>query len=140
MFKPKTAKSATPTPVLVLAAESTETPSAPLASHLGLKDMRLASEDTIKEVIPSAASKDDVSSLALPAPVPSSLHLVLDSALASSSTPYAVHLTSSSSTIVIKGKEIKTYLESLGGEVKVVDFAELKAYAPAPAEKKEAAV
>lgn len=41
-----------------------------------------------------------------------------------------MHLTSSSSTILLKGTDIKLYLESLVGEgegsgVKVVDFAEL---------------
>lgn len=144
LFKPKTAKSAAPTPVLVLAHESTETPSGPLGAHLKLKELRLASEDLIKEVIPSAASKDDVSALPLPTPVPSTLHLLLDAALASSADEHAIHLTSSSSTIFLKGTDIKQYLESLvqgreGDGVQIVDFKEIKANAPAPPPKKEAA-
>lgn len=129
--------------MLVLAAESTETPSSILGNHLKLKEMRLASEDLIKEVLPSAGSKDDVSPLPLPSPIPSTLHVCLDSVLASSSADHAVHLTSSSKTIVLKGVDIKKYLESLvaggEGEVKVIDFEELKKNAPAPAPKKEAA-
>jgi prolyl-tRNA synthetase len=142
LFKPKTAKSAAPTPVLVFAAESSETPSGPLGTHLKLKELRLASEDLIKEVIPSAGSKDDVSPLPLPTPIPSTLNLVLDAAVAESAEQHAVHLTSSSSTILLKGSDIKSYLESLyeGGQgVKVVDFKEIKASAPAPQPKKEAA-
>ncbi|ORX33389.1 hypothetical protein BD324DRAFT_654183 [Kockovaella imperatae] len=133
LFKPKTAKTAAPTPVLVIALESTETPSSILGNHLNLKELRLASEDLIKEVIPSAQSKDDVSSLALPS-IPSTLHVCLDSALASSSEAYGVHLTSSSKTVLLKGTDLKSYLESLtsGGNVQVVDFAALKAAAPAP--------
>lgn len=83
------------------------------------------------------ARTDDVisvSPLPLPSPVPSTLHLLLDAALASSADPYAVHLTSSSSTIFLKGTDIKTYLESIVSEasgVRVVDFSELKSAAPA---------
>ncbi|WWD16234.1 proline-tRNA ligase [Kwoniella shandongensis] len=142
LFKPKTAKSATPTPVMVFAQDTTETPSAAIGKLLELKELRLASEDLIKEVLPSAATKDDVSALALPKPVPQTLHLILDAALAQSEEQHAVHLTASSTTVLLKGSDIKSYLDSLlenGEGVKVVDFAELKASAPAPAEKKPAA-
>ncbi|KGB79560.3 hypothetical protein CNBG_5398 [Cryptococcus deuterogattii R265] len=141
LFKPKTAKSAVPTPVMVLAQENTETPSGAIGKLLELKELRLASEDLIKQVIPSAASKDDVSAFALPKPVPETLHLLLDAELAKSEEQHAVHLTSSATTLLIKGSDIKAYLDSLveGEGVKVVDFAELKASAHAPAEKKPAA-
>lgn len=143
MFKPKTAKGATPTPVLVLASESTETPSGAIGAHLKLKDLRLASEDLIKEVLPSAGSKDDVSALPLSSPVPETLHVLLDSVLANSSSEYAVHLSKSSSTILLKGADIKQYLDSLvkkEGGVEVVDFAVLKAaQPPAPAKENKTA-
>ncbi|BEJ12307.1 hypothetical protein CspHIS471_0207670 [Cutaneotrichosporon sp. HIS471] len=147
LFKPKQPKSVEPTPVLVIAKEETETSSGAIGGALGLKDLRLANEDLIKQVVPSAASKDDVSALPLPAPVPSTLFVVLDSALAASSDAFALHLTSSASTVLLKGTEIKAYLQSLTATpdaVRVLDFAELKANAPAPVarapkEKKEAA-
>lgn len=141
LFKPKTAKSAVPTPVMVLAQENTETPSGAIGKFLELKELRLASEDLIKEVIPSAASKDDVSAFALPKPVPETLHLLLDAKLAKSEEQHAIHLTSSATTLLIKGSDIKAYLDNLveGEGVKVIDFAELKASAPAPIEKKPAA-
>ncbi|KAL1411004.1 hypothetical protein Q8F55_001949 [Vanrija albida] len=137
LFKPKTAKTAEPTPVLVVAKEETETSSGLIGNLLKLKELRLANEDLIKQVIPSAASKDDVSSLALPAPVPATLFLLLDAAIASSSEDFALHLTSSATTVVLKGTEVKAYLESISSPeaVRVVDFVELKASAPAPAPK-----
>lgn len=142
LFKPKQPKSAEPTPVLVVAKEETETSSGAIAGLLSLKELRLASEDLIKQVVPSAASKDDVSALPLPSPVPTTLFVLLDSALASSSDAYALHLTSSASTVFLKGTELKAYLESLTATpegVRVVDFAELKANAPAPAPRAPAA-
>lgn len=49
-----------------------------------------------------------------------------------------MHLTASSSTILLKGSDIKAYLDSLvqGEGVKIVDFAELKSDAPVPAAAK----
>ncbi|EJT51495.1 proline-tRNA ligase [Trichosporon asahii var. asahii CBS 2479] len=138
LFKPKTAKSAEPTPVLVVAKDDTETSSGPLGALLKLKDLRLAAADLIKQVIPSAESKDDVSALPLPSPVPSTLFIVLDKAVASSSDLFALHLTTSASTVFLKGTDVKAYLESIAPSpeaVRVVDFAELKANAPAPQAK-----
>ena len=118
-----------PTPVLVLASETTSTPSGGIGTLLNLKELRLAPEDLIKEIIPSASTKDDVSALPLPSPVPATLHLLLDAAIASSSNEWAVHLTSSSSTVLLKGGDVQKYLESLNGEgeVRVIDFADMKA-------------
>lgn len=101
-----------------------------------MKELRLASEDLIKSVLPSAATKDDVSPLPLSS-IPETLYLLIDQKLAESSEEHAVHLTASSSTVLIKGSELKSYLESLaqGGEVRVTDFTQVKAEprAPAPA-------
>lgn len=49
VFKPKTARSATPVPVVVIAREETETSSAALGKKLNLKELRLASADLLKE-------------------------------------------------------------------------------------------
>lgn len=49
VFKPKTAKNATPVPVVVVAREETEMNSVALSKLLKLKDLRLASEDLLKE-------------------------------------------------------------------------------------------
>lgn len=49
VFKPKTAKSATPIPVVVIAREETQTSSGALGKKLNLKELRLASEDLLQE-------------------------------------------------------------------------------------------
>ena len=49
VFKPKTAKSATPVPVVVIAREETETSSAALGKKLGLKELRLAAPELLNE-------------------------------------------------------------------------------------------
>ena len=49
VFKPKTAKSATPVPVVLIAREGTETTSNSLGKKLNLKELRLASSDLLTE-------------------------------------------------------------------------------------------
>ncbi|CCH60991.1 hypothetical protein TBLA_0D04970 [Henningerozyma blattae CBS 6284] len=48
VFKPKTPKSATPIPIVVIALQSTTTPSSLIAQLTGTKDPRLAKDDLIK--------------------------------------------------------------------------------------------
>jgi prolyl-tRNA synthetase len=49
VLKPKTAKSAAPTPLVILALDSTETNITAISKSIGLKDCRFASEDLLKE-------------------------------------------------------------------------------------------
>lgn len=49
VYKPKTAKSATPVPVVVIARDETETNSGAIGKKLNLKDLRMASEDLLAE-------------------------------------------------------------------------------------------
>lgn len=49
VYKPKTAKTATPVPVVVVARDSTETSSSGIGKALNLKELRLASEDLLTE-------------------------------------------------------------------------------------------
>lgn len=49
VYKPKTAKTAAPTPVVVIAREQTETNSGAIGKKLNLKDLRLASEDLLTQ-------------------------------------------------------------------------------------------
>jgi len=50
VFKPKTAKSAAPTPLVLIAAEETDTKvTNALGKQIGLKELRIASDDLIKE-------------------------------------------------------------------------------------------
>lgn len=49
VYKPKTAKTATPVPLVVIAREGTDVITGTLGKKLGLKDLRLASEDLLTE-------------------------------------------------------------------------------------------
>lgn len=49
VYKPKTAKTATPVPVVVIARDETDTNSTAIGKKLNLKELRLASEDLLKD-------------------------------------------------------------------------------------------
>jgi len=49
VLKPKTAKSAAPTPLVILALDKTETNITAIAKSIALKECRFASEDLLKE-------------------------------------------------------------------------------------------
>lgn len=89
-------------------------------------------------MLTGTSSYVSVSALLLPAPLSPNLHVLLDSTLASSEALYALHVASSSETILLKGTDVKAYINSLRAEdapevsatstgVREVDFAALKA-------------
>jgi prolyl-tRNA synthetase len=49
VYKPKTAKTATPVPVVVIAREATETNSGAIGKQLNLKELRLAAPELLQE-------------------------------------------------------------------------------------------
>ena len=49
VYKPKTAKTATPVPVVVIARDETDTSSTAIGKKLNLKELRLASEDLLRD-------------------------------------------------------------------------------------------
>ncbi|KAG6331357.1 hypothetical protein ID866_7731 [Astraeus odoratus] len=127
VYKPKTAKTAVPVPVVVIARDDTETSSSALAKKLGLKELRLASEDLLDEFF--KLDKNSLSFLALNKESFPKVITVVDSSIASTSSTFAVHALSSSSTIFLSGSDILAYLKNLEtDELKIqeVDFAALK--------------
>ncbi|KAJ7257857.1 hypothetical protein B0H12DRAFT_1110235 [Mycena haematopus] len=147
VYKPKTAKSATPIPVVVIARDDTETNSAAIGKKLNLKEMRLASEDLLTDFF--ALDKNSLSPLALNAETFPKVLTVLDSSIASSSSLFAVHALSSSATVFFSGKDIVAYLRHLETDsvkVQELDFADLAGSAPvasskpAPKEKEDAKI
>ena len=151
VFKPKTAKSATTVPVVVVAREEAEAGAAALGKKLNLKEMRLANADLLKEFF--ALDKDScmsrshcyfhsisdikiVSPLAIESSNFSKVVTVLDSTLASAPVPFAVHASSPESTIFLSGSDIASYLRSLETEetkMQEIDFTALKTESAAPA-------
>jgi prolyl-tRNA synthetase len=49
VYKPKTAKTVTPVPVVVIARDETDTNSSAIGKKLNLKELRLASEDLLTD-------------------------------------------------------------------------------------------
>ncbi|KAJ7026304.1 hypothetical protein C8F04DRAFT_966534 [Mycena alexandri] len=141
VYKPKTAKTATAVPVVVIARDETETNSAAIGKKLNLKEMRLASEDLLTEFF--ALDKNSLSPLALNATVFPKVVTVVDASIASSTSVFAVHALSSSATVFLSGKDIVAYLRHLEtSDVKIqeLDFGNLGASAaPAAASSKPAA-
>ncbi|RCI03058.1 hypothetical protein CU098_001028, partial [Rhizopus stolonifer] len=141
ILKPKTAKTAAPTPVVVIALDSTETNATALGKKLSLKDCRFANEDLLKETF--QADKASVSPFALSNVQDLSLiHLVVDHAILSlaGSTLLAFHPSAADKTVFISVDELKSYLSSIQKEFIDVDFKALAAAKPAAAEAKPANV
>ncbi|KAI6045229.1 hypothetical protein EDC04DRAFT_2636558 [Pisolithus marmoratus] len=128
VYKPKTAKTAVPVPVVVIARDDTETSTSALAKKLGLKELRLASEELLDEFF--NLDKNSLSLLALNKESFPRVVTVIDSSIVSTpDTTFAIHALSSSSTIFLSGKDVISYLKNLEtDELKIqeVDFAALK--------------
>ncbi|KAF8157026.1 hypothetical protein B0H34DRAFT_657939 [Crassisporium funariophilum] len=121
VYKPKTAKTATPVPVVVIARDETETNSAAIGKKLNLKELRLASEDLLTEFF--ALDKNSISPLSITDSIFPRVVTLLDSSIASSSATFAIHANSSSETVFLSGKDIESYLKKLDtADVKVQDF------------------
>jgi prolyl-tRNA synthetase len=136
ILKPKTAKTAPVTPVVVIALESTETNATALGKKLSLKDCRFANEELLSETF--GATKENVSPFSLSHVQDLSLiHLVLDAALPAN-TPLAFHPNAAEQTVFVTVEELKKYLESIGKEFVEIDFKALAAAKPT-GEKKPAA-
>lgn len=150
VYKPKTAKTATPVPVVVIARDETDTNSAAIGKKLNLKELRLASEDLLTDFF--SLDKNSctfhstflfssffliyifiVSPLSLSESTFSKVVTVLDASIVSSSSTFAIHANSSSETCFLTGKAIESYLKSLEtAEVKVQEI-DLQSLATAPA-------
>ncbi|KAJ7065183.1 hypothetical protein C8F01DRAFT_1208818 [Mycena amicta] len=138
VFKPKTAKAATPIPVVVIASDQTDTNSAALGKKLNLKELRLATEDLLTDFF--ALDKNSLSPFALNETTFPKVVTVLDSSIASSSSIFAVHALSSNSTVFLSGKDIAAYVrrfETDAIKVQELDFSTLAGSAAVPAPAKQ---
>ncbi|ORZ01122.1 hypothetical protein BCR43DRAFT_561434 [Syncephalastrum racemosum] len=134
ILKPKTPKSAAPTPVVVVALDESETNVTQLGKKLGLKECRFANEDLLQGTF--GVGKDQVSPFALSNVADLSLvHLVLDAALVnlSGSTLLAFREGAADKTVFVTVDDLKAYLKSINKDATEVDFTALAAAAPAPA-------
>ncbi|WFD33527.1 proline--tRNA ligase [Malassezia cuniculi] len=131
VFKPKTPKSETPIPVVVVSDDATTASSGAIGAALKLKELRLAAPELITDSL--QATKDDVSPLSVTSENASRVRVALDAAVAESSDLFAVRARSSSETVFIPGTAVAAYLASTGVQIDTLAFADLAAAAPAPA-------
>ncbi|KZT70476.1 prolyl-tRNA synthetase [Daedalea quercina L-15889] len=141
VYKPKTAKTATPIPLVIIARENTEVNSTAVGKKLNLKEVRVASEDLLSEFF--ALDKNSLSPLMLTAETYPKVVTVFDASIASSSSLFAVRARSSTSTLFLQGKDILAYLRTLQTQdapLQEIDFEALKAESEAvPASQTKAA-
>ncbi|EKM57048.1 uncharacterized protein PHACADRAFT_254575 [Phanerochaete carnosa HHB-10118-sp] len=132
VYKPKTAKTATPVPLVVIARENTDVISAALGRKLNLKELRLASEDLLAEFF--AVDKHSLSPLALNENNFSKVAVAVDTTIEESSSTFAIRGLTTEATLFITGRELVSYLKRLEtkeAQINLVDFEALKTEAPA---------
>ncbi|KAJ3788535.1 hypothetical protein GGU10DRAFT_384849 [Lentinula aff. detonsa] len=136
VYKPKTAKTATPVPVVVIAREAASVNSGAIGKNLNLKDLRLASEDLLKDFF--SLDKDSLSPLALNETNFSKVVTVVDASIATISNPLALHALSSSATVFLSSSDLLQYLRNLETEnakIHELDLQNLETAAPAATSK-----
>ena len=121
VFKPKTAKTAVPVPVLLFALQSTETPSNVLAKAAAVKEPRVAKEDLVVEFF--KVSPKEVSIANLDKLLAGKIKIVLDSQIANADDELVLSLVTESGAAALKASTAVEYLKSTGIETVVVDFA-----------------
>lgn len=138
VFKPKTAKTATPVPVVVIALAETQTPSGSIASAATCKDPRLAKEELVQEFFETSAQEFSLASINKSHA--GKIKVVIDSEISKSE---AFQLKTATSAACLTGETILDFINSTGVENTVVDFKEApqaaaKAAPKAAPKKKEA--
>ena len=125
VFKPKTAKSETPIPVMVVTDEATQTSTPAIGAHLKLKELRLAVPELLHATL--GATKDDVSPFSVTAENASKLRVVVDQDMVDSGAIYAVHARSASETVFVTGAALVAYLTNVQASMDTVAFSTLTA-------------
>ena len=119
VFKPKTAKTATPVPVVVIALQDTKTPTSLVAASALVKEPRMASADLVEEFFKVAPT--EVSIANLHKDLAGKIKILLDQKITEAGeTP--LELATASSKAALPANVVVKYLESTGIETVVVDF------------------
>lgn len=135
IFKPKTPKSQTLVPLVVIALNSSATPSGAIAKATNTKDPRMAAADLIAEIF-GGASPSDVGALSITKENASKVKVVVDSLIAENKdVVLAIHPSNVSKTAFIKSSDLITHFETVGADITVVDFSAPVAAPAAPAAK-----
>lgn len=134
VFKPKVAKSAVATLIMVVALDSTATNAGQVAKAASEKEARFAAADVVKEALGVSVEQGIchfsgigalivVSPLAISNNNASKVQVLLDNNLLASSELLAFHPSDASKTIFITAMELRDYLTATGVKITNVDFA-----------------
>ncbi|QLG72103.1 hypothetical protein HG535_0C04570 [Zygotorulaspora mrakii] len=119
VFKPKTAKTATPVPIVVIALQSTSTPSPVIAKETALKDPRLARDELFQSFFQCESAKKFT--LGYLCNVQSEFHLLIDAQLEALTDDMVVELNDS---VFIKKEELFKFLSQFESSKSSVDFTQ----------------
>lgn len=136
VFKPKTAKTATPIPIIVVALQTTQTPAGLIAKAAEAKEPRLAKDDLTTEFFGVKAAEFTIASLGANHK-DGKVKLLIDSQITDSETAQYV-LENDSAKLILNGKQLLGFLSSFSPAI--VDFSATPAPAAAPSTKKPAKV
>ncbi|KAH3662076.1 hypothetical protein OGAPHI_006257 [Ogataea philodendri] len=117
VFKPKTAKTATPVPLIVVAPASVPTPGGAIAKAGSVKEPRLAADELTQQFFNTAAKEFTIASLGNDHV--GKVRVLLEHSIKSDSTLY--YLSNSTGKVVLTGEKIHEFLATF--EPTVVDFA-----------------
>lgn len=131
VFKPKTAKTATPVPVVVFALQATPTPNATIAKAAGVKEPRMAKDDLIMEFFKTSAKEVSIANLSKE--LAGKVKLVLDAGIAHAADEVNLELATESARVSVSSKDINAFLQSTGIEIITVDFLVEATASPAAA-------
>ncbi|GEQ71277.1 hypothetical protein JCM33374_g4958 [Metschnikowia sp. JCM 33374] len=132
VFKPKTAKTAVPVPVVVFALASTATPSGAIAKIAGVKEPRMANDALVQEFFGTDAKEVSIANLNKDL-AGGKITLIVDAAITNAADDVVLELATQSAKASLPAKTINAYLESTGIELISTDFAAVETAAPAAA-------
>lgn len=131
VFKPKTAKTAVPVPIVVFALQSTQTPSPAIASAAGVKEPRLAKDDLVQEFFSTTTKEVSIANLSKD--LAGKVKVVIDQQIIDSDA--VLQLSTESSSAALPARAVHEFLVSTGIELIPVDFSAEPTTAKAPKEK-----
>lgn len=132
VFKPKTAKNATPLPVVVFALQSTQTPSNIIAKSANVKEPRLAKDELVTEIFSTTTKEFSIANLTKENSA--NVKFIVDSKIINSPDS-TLQLSTQTSKAALAAKTVVSYLESIGIEPIVVDFETQSAASTTKSEK-----
>ncbi|KAI5949345.1 hypothetical protein KGF54_005580 [Candida jiufengensis] len=121
IFKPKTAKTATPIPILVFALQSTNTSSSIIAKSANVKEPRLAKDDLVEEFF--KVTTKEVSIANLNKDLAGKIKILLDENVLSAAFKNEIlKLSTETSSVCLPAEKVVEFLKSTGIEIINTDF------------------